>query len=62
MVERIAEAIPPNLQEIHMTMSGLTDAAAISLRGDQYQAYTIVTQNIQASRHQGRNFFFITGP
>ena len=70
MVERLAEAIPPNLQEMVarqlaqlncMTMPALTDAAAISLRGDQYQAYTMVTQNIQASRHQGRNFF-ITGP
>jgi ABC-type glutathione transport system ATPase component len=70
MVERIAEATPPNLQEMItrqleqlncMTVPGLTDAAAISLQGDQYQAYTIVTQNIQASRQQGRNFF-ITGP
>jgi ATP-dependent DNA helicase PIF1 len=44
-----------------MTVPGLADAAAISLQGDQYRVYATVTQNIQASRHQGR-CFFITGP
>jgi ATP-dependent DNA helicase PIF1 len=70
MVERIAEATPPNLQEIVaqqlmqlncMIVPGLADAAAISLQGDQYRVYATVTQNIQASRRQGR-CFFITGP
>jgi DNA replication protein DnaC len=70
IVERIAKATPPNLQEIVaqqltqlncMTVPGLSDAAAISLQGDQYRVYATVTQNIQASRHQGR-CFFITGP
>ena len=70
MVERIAEAAPPNLQEMVtrqlsqlncMAVPALTDAAAISLQGDQYRAYATVTQNIQASRHQARHFF-VTGP
>jgi hypothetical protein len=70
MVERIAEATPPNLQEMVarqltqlncMAVPALTDAATISLQGDQYRAYTTVTQNIPASRHQACNFF-VTGP
>jgi len=70
MVERIAEATPPNLQEMItrqleqlncMTVPGLTDAAAITLQGDQHCAYATVTQNIQASRHQAC-YFFVTGP
>jgi type II secretory pathway predicted ATPase ExeA len=70
MVERIAAATPPNLQDMVsqqlrqlncMTVPSLADAAAISLQGDQYHAYATVTQNIQASRRQGR-CFFITGP
>jgi hypothetical protein len=55
MVERIAEATPPNLQEMValqltqlncMTVPGVADAAAISLEADQYRAYTTVTQNM----------------
>jgi hypothetical protein len=70
MVEHIAEATPPNLQEMVarqltqlncMAVPALTDAAAISLQGDQYHAYTTVTQNIQASRHHACDFF-VTGP
>jgi PIF1-like helicase len=70
MVERIAEATPPNLQDMVtsqltqlncMTVPALTDAAAITLQGDQYRAYATVTQNIQASRHQAC-YFFVTGP
>jgi hypothetical protein len=70
MVERIAEATPPNLQEMVarqltqlncMAVPALADAAAISLQGDQYRAYTTVTQSIQASRHQACDFF-VTGP
>jgi hypothetical protein len=52
MVERIAEATPPNLEEMVarqltqlncMAAPALNDAAAISLQGDQYRAYTTVT-------------------
>jgi hypothetical protein len=70
MVQRVAESVPVNVQEMvsqqlqqlnAMTVPGLADAAAVSLCGDQYTCYVKVTQNIQASRHQGR-CFFITGP
>jgi len=70
MVERIAEAAPPNLQDMVtrqltqlncMTVPALADAAAISLQGDQYRAYATVTQNIQGSRYQAC-YFFVTGP
>ena len=70
MVERIAASTPPNLQDMVsqqlkqlncMTVPTLRDTAAISLQGDQYKAYTTITQNIQASRHQGC-CFFVTGP
>ena len=37
------------------------DMVAISLQDDQYSAYTTITQNIQASRHQGY-CFFVTSP
>ncbi|KAN0086565.1 hypothetical protein V8E54_000253 [Elaphomyces granulatus] len=49
MVERIAEATPPNLQEMVarqltqlncMAVPALADAAAISLQGDQYPVCT----------------------
>jgi energy-coupling factor transporter ATP-binding protein EcfA2 len=70
IVEPIAASTPPNLQDIIsqqlkqlncMTVPTLRDTAAISLQGDQYQAYTTITQNIQASRYQGC-CFFVTGP
>jgi ATP-dependent DNA helicase PIF1 len=44
-----------------MSVPGLADAAAITLKRDQYRYYNTVTQNISASRYQGRRFF-ITGP
>ena len=64
------EVTPLNVQEmileqLHqlntMSVPGLADAAALTLKGDQYDCYTKVTQNITVSRHQGRTFF-ITGP
>ena len=70
MVERITISTPPDLQEMVsqqlkqlncMIVPTLMDMAAISLQGDQYSAYTTITQNIQASRYQ-RYFFFVTGP
>jgi ABC-type cobalamin/Fe3+-siderophores transport system ATPase subunit len=70
MVQRIAEALPINLQDLvsrqltqlnTMTVPGLMDAAAITLAGEQYQTYTTVTQNILASPNGGK-CFFITGP
>lgn len=44
-----------------MSVPGLADAAAITLKRDQYRCYNTITQNISASRYQGR-CFFITGP
>ena len=70
MVQRVAEVTPLNVQEMiseqlrqlnTMSAPGLADAAALTLKGDQYDCYTKVTQNITTSRHQGRTFF-ITGP
>jgi ATP-dependent exoDNAse (exonuclease V) alpha subunit len=70
MVQRVAEGGPINarhmiseqLRQLNtMTVPGIADADAINLRGDQYDCYTAITQNISASRHQGR-CFFITGP
>jgi hypothetical protein len=70
MVERITISTPPDLQEMVsqqlkqlncMIIPTLMDMAVISLQGDQYSAYTTITQNIQASRYQ-RYCFFVTGP
>jgi len=70
MVQRVAETAPINAQHMiseqlrqlnTMTVPGIADAAAVNLRGDQYNCYTAITQNISASRHQGR-CFFVTGP
>ena len=70
MVQRIAEALPIDIQELvsrqlmqlnTMTVPGLMDAASLTLRGEQYRCYTAITQNILASPNGGR-CFFITGP
>jgi len=70
MVQRVAEAVPINAQHMiseqlrqlnTITVPGIANAAAVNLRGNQYDCYTAITQNISASRHQGR-CFFITGP
>jgi ATP-dependent DNA helicase PIF1 len=44
-----------------MKVSGLMDAAAVILQGDQYAAYTTITENIQAPGHRGK-CFFVTRP
>jgi hypothetical protein len=70
MVEAVADTTPLNVQDIvstqlsqlnSMTIWDLGDVAALTLQGDQYECYTTVTQNIQASRNSGRQFF-VTGP
>ncbi|KAK9444150.1 DNA helicase PIF1, ATP-dependent [Metarhizium brunneum] len=70
MVQRVAGATPPNVHDMvseqlrqlnTMSVPGLADAASLTLKGDQYQCYSTVTQNISASRHQGC-MFFVTGP
>ena len=70
MVQRVAEAVPSNVHDMvseqlrqlnTMTVPGLADVASLTLEGEQYQCYSTVTQNISASRHEGR-MFFITGP
>jgi hypothetical protein len=70
MVQRIAEALPINIQDLvsrqlhqlnSMTVPGLLDAATVALQGEQYTCYATVTQNIQASRYGGK-CFFVTGP
>ena len=69
MVQRVTELMPVDVQDLvnrqleqlnSMTVPGVTDAAAIALQGDQYEAYTTVTQNIQAGGRRGK-CFFITG-
>ncbi|KID83911.1 DNA helicase PIF1, ATP-dependent [Metarhizium guizhouense ARSEF 977] len=70
MVQRVARAAPPNVHDMvseqlrqlnTMSVPGLADAASLTLKGEQYQCYSTVTQNISASRHQGC-MFFVTGP
>jgi hypothetical protein len=66
MVQRIAEALPIRLQDLvsrqllqlnSMKIPGLMDAAALTLRGEQYSCYSIITRNIHASPNGGRCFF-----
>ena len=51
MVQRVVESVPINVSEMvsrqlqqlnAMTVPGLADAAAVSLRGDQYACYVTV--------------------
>lgn len=69
MTQRVSELTPVNVQDLvrrqleqlnSMTIPGANDAAAIALEGDQYEAYTTVTQDIRAGGRHGK-CFFITG-
>jgi hypothetical protein len=62
----MAEALLINIQELvsrqliqlnTMTVPGLIDAVAITLRREQYTCYMSVKQNILVSTKRGRCFF-----
>jgi hypothetical protein len=70
MLQRIAEVLPMDIQDLvtrqlqqlnSMKVPGLMDTAAVTLQGDQYAAYTTITENIQAPGRR-RKCFFVTGP
>ena len=41
-------------------MPGVAEGAVLSLQGDQYRAYTTITESITASRYISQ-LFFVTG-
>jgi ATP-dependent exoDNAse (exonuclease V) alpha subunit len=70
LVKFVTNAVPQRLTDIvqkqllqlnTMNMKAVGEGAALQLEGDQYRAYTAVTNSINNSRHTGVHFF-ITGP
>jgi ATP-dependent DNA helicase PIF1 len=70
LVEFVTNALPQRLTDIvqkqllqlkTMNINTIGEHVALQLEGDQYRAYTAVTNSIINSRHTGVHFF-ITGP
>ena len=69
-VQNIIDSTPRNVEdiiarELHsfkaISVPGTADAAALTLDGEQYEAYVYVTHCLQSSRHNLAHHFFITG-
>jgi hypothetical protein len=70
LVQSVTEGVPQCIVEIvrrqlmqlnSIHISDVGDGVALELQGDQYRAYTVIINSIQASRHTGVHFF-VTGP
>ena len=60
--QRLIDIVQKQLLQLNtMNIKPIAEGATLQLEGDQYRAYTAVTNSITNSRHTGVHFF-ITGP